>query len=84
MIGPLALEFAPIRANAVSPGLVDTPYWERLPEAARKAMFERSAATVPVGRIGTPADIAGAVLFLVTSTFTTGTIIDCDGGARLV
>jgi NAD(P)-dependent dehydrogenase (short-subunit alcohol dehydrogenase family) len=84
MIGPLALEFAPVRVNAVSPGLVATPYWDRLPEDARKAMYERSAATVPVGRVGTPGDIAEAVLFLTTSTFTTGAIIDCDGGARLV
>jgi len=51
IIGPLALEFAPIRVNAVSPGLIATPYWDRMPEDARQAMYQRSAASVPVGRV---------------------------------
>ena len=84
IIGPLALEFAPIRVNAVSPGLIATPYWDRMPEDARRAMYERSAASVPVGRVGEPGDIGHAVLFLVGNGFTTGAILDCDGGARLV
>jgi NAD(P)-dependent dehydrogenase (short-subunit alcohol dehydrogenase family) len=84
MIGPLALEYAPIRVNAVSPGLIDTPYWDRVPAEARRAMYDRSAASVPVGRVGTPEDIARAILFLAASSFTTGAILDCDGGARLV
>ncbi|MGP0090035.1 MAG: SDR family oxidoreductase [Xanthobacteraceae bacterium] len=84
IIGPLALEFAPVRVNAISPGLIATPYWDRMPEGARKAMYEHSAATVPVGRVGAPSDIGHAVLFLVSNGFTTGAILDCDGGARLV
>ena len=84
IIGPLALEFAPIRVNAVSPGLIATPYWDRMPEDARRAMYERSAASVPVGRVGAPSDVGHAVLFLVGNGFTTGAILDCDGGARLV
>jgi NAD(P)-dependent dehydrogenase (short-subunit alcohol dehydrogenase family) len=84
IIGPLALEFAPIRVNAVSPGLIATPYWDRMPDDARKAMYERSAASVPVGRVGEPSDVGQAILFLVTNKFTTGAILDCDGGARLV
>jgi NAD(P)-dependent dehydrogenase (short-subunit alcohol dehydrogenase family) len=84
IIGPLALEFAPIRVNAVSPGLIATPYWDRMPEDARRAMYERSAASVPVGRVGAPSDVGHAVLFLVSNEFTTGAILDCDGGARLV
>jgi NAD(P)-dependent dehydrogenase (short-subunit alcohol dehydrogenase family) len=84
MIGPLALELAPIRINAVSPGMIATPYWDRIPEEARKAMFERSATSVPVGRVGSAEDIASAVLFVAENSFMTGALIDCDGGARLV
>ncbi|MFI4995292.1 MAG: SDR family oxidoreductase [Hyphomicrobiales bacterium] len=84
MIGPLALELAPIRVNAVSPGLIATPYWDRLPEQARQAMFESSASSVPAGRVGTGEDIASAILFLAQNSFMTGALIDCDGGARLV
>ena len=84
IIGPLALEFAPIRVNAVSPGLIATPYWDGMPEDARRAMYERSAASVPVGRVGATSDIGQAVLFLVSNKFTTGAILDCDGGASLV
>jgi NAD(P)-dependent dehydrogenase (short-subunit alcohol dehydrogenase family) len=84
MIGPLALQFAPIRVNAVSPGLIATSHWGRMPEHARQAMCQRLAASVPVGRVGTPSDVGQAVLFLVSNEFTTGAILDCDGGARLV
>ncbi|MBV9539514.1 MAG: SDR family oxidoreductase [Acidisphaera sp.] len=84
MIGPLALELAPVRINAVSPGLIDTPYWRRLPPERRDAMFDAAAKTLPVGRAGSPEDVADAVLFVAGNGFTTGAIIDCDGGARLV
>jgi len=84
MVGPLALEFAPTRVNAVSPGLIATPYWDRLPAARRDAMYAESVASVPVHRVGTAADIAGAVLFLVANSFTTGIVLECDGGRRLV
>ena len=72
IIGPLALEFAPIHVNAVLPGLIATPYWDRMSEDARRAMYERSAASVPVGRVGAPSDVGQAVLFLVSNGFTTG------------
>ncbi len=75
IIGPLALEFAPIRVNAVSPGLIATPYWDRMSEDARRAMYESSAASVPVGRVGAPSDVGQAVLFLVSNEFTTGAIL---------
>jgi NAD(P)-dependent dehydrogenase (short-subunit alcohol dehydrogenase family) len=55
-----------------------------MPDDARKAMYERSAASVPVGRVGEPSDVGQAILFLVTNKFTTGAILDCDGGARLI
>lgn len=83
----LALELAPLRVNVVSPGWVDTPVWDRLVGSAvgaKDAAFASMAARLPVGRIGTPADIAAAFLFLMQNGFTTGTTLHVDGGHPLV
>lgn len=85
MVGPLARELAPVRVNAVSPGFIDTPYWERALDAeARARTYEAMAAMVPAQRVGTPEDVAAAVMLCVTNGFMTGAVIDCDGGRRLV
>ena len=83
MVPTLALELRPLRVNAVSPGLIETPWWDRVPQDFRQAQFARLAATVPVGRVGQPEDVAQAIVFLIQDSFMTGTIIDCDGGAHL-
>ncbi len=80
MVSPLAAELAPVRVNAVSPGVVDTPWWSFLPDDQRQAQFTAAAASVPAGRIGTPADVAGAVGYLVGAGMVTGTILPVDGG----
>ncbi|MGE0315987.1 MAG: SDR family oxidoreductase [Lautropia sp.] len=85
MVGPVARDLAPIRVNAVSPGFVDTPYWERALDAeARSRTYRAMADAVPVKRVGTPDDIAAAVALCVTNGFMTGAIVDVDGGRRLV
>lgn len=76
----LALELSPIRVNAVSPGLIDTPLWARMDEASRHAMFERVAGSLPAKTVGQPSDIANAVLFLMTTPFATGSTVRVDGG----
>jgi NAD(P)-dependent dehydrogenase (short-subunit alcohol dehydrogenase family) len=83
MIAPLALELAPRRINAVCPGLIDTPYWDHVAPARRAEMFAWSAARVPVGRVGTAEDIAHAVTYVIANSFTTGSIIDCNGGVHV-
>ena len=80
----LAAELRPLRVNGVSPGVIDTPWWDFLPAEQREAAFTEYAAKTPVGRVGKPDDIAEAVAFLVTNTFMTGQVIVCDGGLRLV
>lgn len=74
----LAKTLAPrIRVNAVAPGAVLLPDgWD--PEAT-----ERLSGTTPLGRIGSPADVAAAVLFLLQSDFVTGETIIVDGGRRI-
>jgi len=84
MVGGLARELAPRRVNAVSPGVIDTAWWGRAPAATRQAVFEEQARTLPVGRVGKPEDVAQSVLFMATNGFTTGSIIECDGGLHLL
>ncbi|WP_062985116.1 SDR family oxidoreductase [Nocardia anaemiae] len=79
----LAVELAPVRVNAVSPGVIDTEWWNFLPEDARAEAFAGIAAQTPVGRIGSADDIAKAIEFLTDNTFTTGVVVRVDGGARL-
>ena len=84
MIGTLARELAPTRVNAVSPGVIDTAWWSRLPAEAKAEVFDEQARTLPVGRVGRPEDVGHAVLFMVENGFVTGTIIECDGGLHLL
>jgi NAD(P)-dependent dehydrogenase (short-subunit alcohol dehydrogenase family) len=69
-----------VRVNAVSPGVVDTPWWSFLPEDQKQAQFAAAAAGIPAARVGTPDDVAHAVRYLVGATYVTGTILPVDGG----
>ncbi len=77
----LALELAPVRVNAVSPGVIDTPIRAAMPEAARKEMLAKTAAALPVGRVGAAEDIAWQILSFMANGFATGSIVYVDGGA---
>ncbi|HEY3677515.1 MAG TPA: SDR family oxidoreductase [Bradyrhizobium sp.] len=79
----LALELAPVRVNAVSPGIIDTPIRAAMPEEARKDMLAKTAAALPVGRVGTGEDIARQILAFMTIGFATGSIVYLDGGALI-
>ncbi len=83
LVRTLAVELAPVRVNAISPGIVDTPTWAGLDEAARTAMFDRLAAAYPVGRVGTAEDIGSAILGVLMNGFITGAVVPVDGGHRL-
>jgi NAD(P)-dependent dehydrogenase (short-subunit alcohol dehydrogenase family) len=79
----LAAELKPIRVNGVSPGVIDTPWWDFLPPDQKGMAFAGFAARTPVGRVGRPEDVAQAIGFLVTDTFMCGHMLICDGGVRL-
>jgi NAD(P)-dependent dehydrogenase (short-subunit alcohol dehydrogenase family) len=80
----LAVELAPIRVNAVSPGVIRTNLWQNMTENERESMYESVGDALPVGRVGQASDIARAYLFLMEEGFSTGQIVVVDGGALLV
>jgi NAD(P)-dependent dehydrogenase (short-subunit alcohol dehydrogenase family) len=81
MARALALELAPVRVNCVSPGIIDTPIRSAMPEEARKDMLAKTAASLPVGRVGLGDDIAQQILAFMRNGFATGSIVYLDGGA---
>jgi NAD(P)-dependent dehydrogenase (short-subunit alcohol dehydrogenase family) len=80
----LAVELAPLRVNAVSPGLIATNLWQNMSEADRAAMYEQAGKRLPTGRVGAARDVAAAYLFLMESGFATGQTYVVDGGGVLV
>ena len=80
----LAIELAPIRVNAVSPGVVRTNLWQNMSSSEREQFFESVGKRLPVGRVGEAHDIAQAYLFLMQEGFGTGQTVVVDGGAVLV
>lgn len=79
----LALELAPVRVNAVSPGMIDTPLWHGMDEAKRNRTFEAVADALPVGRVGQAQDIANAIVYLMATGFATGSTVRVDGGGAI-
>jgi NAD(P)-dependent dehydrogenase (short-subunit alcohol dehydrogenase family) len=83
MVPVLAQELKPLRINAVSPGVVDTPWWNFVPEEAKQETFRQFTGTIPAGRAAKPAEIADAVVFALGNNYMTGSVIRCDGGFSL-
>jgi NAD(P)-dependent dehydrogenase (short-subunit alcohol dehydrogenase family) len=80
----LAVELAPIRVNAVSPGVVRTNLWRNMQEHERNGMFEGLGKKLLVGRVGEACEIARAYLFLMQEGYSTGQTVVVDGGGVLV
>jgi NAD(P)-dependent dehydrogenase (short-subunit alcohol dehydrogenase family) len=80
MVGIWARELKSIRVNAISPGVVNTSWWDFLPAESKEATFAQYAQQIPVGRVATADEVADAILFVAGNTYMTGKIIGCDGG----
>ncbi len=83
LVRGMALEFSPVRVNAVSPGMIRTPLWSGMDAEKREAMFAAVAEKLPAKRAGEPEDIANAILYAAATPFTTGSTITVDGGGSI-
>ena len=85
MLGPLAIELSPVRINGVAAGLTRTAFWDALglPSEAQEQMFASAQRSIPLGHVAQPDEIAQAMYFVATNTYTTGTVLDTCGGLQL-
>jgi NAD(P)-dependent dehydrogenase (short-subunit alcohol dehydrogenase family) len=84
LIANLAFEVAPIRVNLIAAGFVDTPLSASLLGDQLDARRDQLRASLPIGRVVGPADIAALAVQLMTNTAVTGATYDIDGGQQLV
>ena len=80
----LALELAPVRVNLIAAGFVDTPLSASLLGDDLDKRRDELRATLPIGRVVGPADVAALAVHLMTNTALTGATYDVDGGEQLV
>jgi NAD(P)-dependent dehydrogenase (short-subunit alcohol dehydrogenase family) len=84
LIANLAVEVAPIRVNLIAAGFVDTPLSAELLGDDLGQRRDQLRATLPIGRVVGPADIAKLAVHIMTNTALTGATYDIDGGQQLV
>jgi NAD(P)-dependent dehydrogenase (short-subunit alcohol dehydrogenase family) len=80
----LALELAPIRVNLIAAGFVDTPLSASLLGDRLEERRNELRATLPIGRVVGPADVAALAVHIMTNTALTGATYDIDGGQQLI
>jgi NAD(P)-dependent dehydrogenase (short-subunit alcohol dehydrogenase family) len=80
----LALELAPVRVNLIAAGFVDTPLSASLLGDQLEERRNELRATLPIGRVVTPADVAALAVHLMTNTALTGATYDIDGGQQFI
>ena len=84
LVANLAVEVAPIRVNLIAAGFVDTPLSATLLGDDLDARRAQLRATLPIGRVVGPQDVAALAVQLMTNTALTGATYDIDGGEQLV
>lgn len=80
----LAVDLAPVRVNAVCPGLVLTEVWNSIPDETRAEQLRRMTARLPLPRAGEPDEVAEAYLHLIRASYSTGQVLIVDGGMTLI
>jgi NAD(P)-dependent dehydrogenase (short-subunit alcohol dehydrogenase family) len=80
----LAVELAPLRVNAVSPGVIRSPLWSGLADGDREGLYDSVRDALPLHRVGEVEDVALAYVYAMQQRHGTGSIIRVDGGTVLV
>jgi NAD(P)-dependent dehydrogenase (short-subunit alcohol dehydrogenase family) len=70
--------------HTIRPGYTDSEMWQFLSDGQRDDLRRRVADALPVGRMGTPEDVAHAAIFLMTNPQVTGTVLEVTGGETLI
>lgn len=83
-VAALALEIAPVRANAIAPGFVDTALSASVLKGRLEERRKELRSKLPIGRVVGPADVAALAVGIMVNTALTGTTYDIDGGQQLV
>ncbi len=84
LVANLALEVAPIRVNLIAPGFVDTPLSASILGDDLDKRRDELRATLPIGRVVGPEDVAALAVHVMSNTALTGATYDIDGGQQLV
>ncbi len=80
MVPILAKDLQPLRINAISPGVIDTPWWNFLSENDKQETFHQFSKQIPIGRIGMAEEVAQAIVGVVANNYFNGSVILCHGG----
>jgi NAD(P)-dependent dehydrogenase (short-subunit alcohol dehydrogenase family) len=80
----LAVELAPVRVNAVCPGVVRSPLWDSMSDNERDEFYRTVGSGLLTGRVGEVSDIARGYLSLITQPYATGSVVTPDGGSALI
>jgi len=80
----LAYDMAPIRVNAVAPGIVATDFWSSMGNERAKAFLKQHAESMPTKKVAQPEDVAEAFLYLLRDNNTTGQVVHTNSGAFLI
>jgi NAD(P)-dependent dehydrogenase (short-subunit alcohol dehydrogenase family) len=84
LVASLALEIAPVRVNLIEAGFIDTPLSASLLGKDVEQRRDQLRATLPIGRVVGPADVAALAVHIMTNTALDGATYTIDGGQRLV
>ncbi|MGH3249589.1 MAG: SDR family oxidoreductase [Trebonia sp.] len=84
MVQALAVELAPVRVNAIAPGVVDSGNLDALGEQRKQEIVRTASERNPVRRIGRPGDVVSATMMVMANGYMTGTVVHVNGGGTLV